>query len=413
MKLGRRKNRKNSKVPSHVLLNGTAVNPRYAESYRTLRANVQFSFMDQQYRTLLVTSAGVGEGKTVTVANLGYTLSKTGAKVLMVDADLRRPFLSEFLPADGSIGLSGILSELFGTDIKAGELSKISVGDLFRLISLQKRTGTLHLSDNGEKIDILFFRGEILHLDWVTRPTDDRLAAVLVKKKMITREQAQVALETQKRSGYRLGYVLVNMGLVKEESLRDPLTLHMMEAMRVVLQMKTGAFRFDDMAESSLGRPNFRPFDFREIDRRMLIGDEDLPFLDRKIRDAIQETEEPNLAILPSGKRPPNPSELLGTERMAFLLSHLRKSYDVILLDTPPVMPATDATILAPLADGVVVVVRSGMLNRDIIQKSIEQLKMARANLVGVVLNRVDMRKDGYYRYYYKYYSHYHEKAHP
>ncbi len=411
MRSRREKKRNRPGIPPHLMMNARAVNPRYAESFRTLRANVQFAFTERKFQTLLVTSAGVGEGKTVTVANLGYTISKTGLKVLMIDADMRRPFLSEFLPHNGSMGLSGILSELFSMDVKAGELSKVSVGDLFRLISLQNRTGRLHLSENGEKIDILFFRGEILHLDWRNRPADDRLAAVLVQKKLITRDQAQMALETQKRSGYRLGYVLVNMGLVKEETLRDPLTIHMMEAMRVVLQMKSGAFRFEDVAESSLGGPNFRPFDFREIDRRILLGDEDLPFLDRKIRGAVIETDVPNLSILPSGKRPPNPNELLGTGRVDFLLNHLKKTFDVILLDTPPVLPATDATVLAPLVDGVVVVVRSGLLNRDVVQKSIEQLKMARSNLVGVVLNGVNMRKDGYYRYYYKYYSQYHDKT--
>ncbi|MBW2175277.1 MAG: hypothetical protein JRF64_11970 [Deltaproteobacteria bacterium] len=85
-----------------LFLNHYPASSRFAESYRTLRTNIHFSFMEKAFRSLLVTSAGAQEGKTSTVANLAYTMAQAGKTVLMIDADLRKPMLSNLLPSKNS-----------------------------------------------------------------------------------------------------------------------------------------------------------------------------------------------------------------------------------------------------------------------------------------------------------------------
>ena len=94
----------------------------------------------------------------------------------------------------------------------------------------------------------------------------------------------------------------------------------------------------------------------------------------------------PALDVLPSGLLPPNPSELLGSERMVNLLLALRGSYDVILIDTSPLLPVTDAAVLAPRADGVLVVVRHGRTTVQDLQSARSALDAVSARVLGSVL---------------------------
>ena len=82
----------------------------------------------------------------------------------------------------------------------------------------------------------------------------------------------------------------------------------------------------------------------------------------------------------------------------------------MLIIDSSPVMAASDALILAAQMDGVLLINRSGLINRKMVIKTVEQVKNAQATIVGVVLNRVDIKKEGYYKYYHKYYSKYYGK---
>ncbi|MFC8190589.1 polysaccharide biosynthesis tyrosine autokinase [Cellulomonas sp. NPDC057328] len=108
------------------------------------------------------------------------------------------------------------------------------------------------------------------------------------------------------------------------------------------------------------------------------------------------------LHVLPSGQVPPNPSELLGSSAMSQLLSKLTAEYDIVLLDTPPLLPVTDAAILARLAGGALVVVGAGKITRHQLAGSLSALKTVDARVLGMVVNR-EPRKHGeryeYYRY--------------
>ncbi|MBW1705280.1 MAG: DUF4388 domain-containing protein [Deltaproteobacteria bacterium] len=380
---------------------------RFAESYRTLRTNVNFSFMEKDFRTLLITSSGEKEGKTTTVANISYTMAQAGKTVLMVDADLRKPSLSRMASSGDSRGLTGLLSDTFGTAVDSGSLTEFGVSDLFRLLSFQKKTGVLHLSEGEEQIGISFLDGELVDVNWLTRPEGRRLATLLIKSNVITKGQAEETLIRKKNTGQKLGFILINTGLVKEDDLAGFITIHMIEGLRTAMQLKSGKFSFEKLPESHFERPSFDPADLPRLYRQVIIGEEEFPYLQKKINKAIIKTDTEDLFLLPSGPRPPKPAELLDSNRMSFLLSYLNRRFDRMIIDSSPILPASDAVLIAPRTDGVVLMVKAGQVNRELIKKAVDQVRLAQANLVGVVLNQVDVKREGYYKYYHKYYSQY------
>jgi non-specific protein-tyrosine kinase len=208
-----------------------------SEAFRVLRTNIRFSSVDRQIRTLLVTSPGPLEGKSLTVANLAVTMAQAGLKVVVVDADLRRP-------------------------------------RQHRIFDIHPRGGL-----------------------------------------------AQSLLE---------------------------------------------------------GLANGR----------------------------LQTVGGTSLAVLPVGERPPNPVELLGSQRMQDLLAQLLQQVDMVLIDTPPMLPVADAAVLAPHIDGVLLVVHAGKTRRQALRQAVEGLRQVGANLIGVSLNSVPRRGGGYY-YNYAYYDRY------
>jgi len=214
-----------------------------AEAYRTLRTNISLSQVDRPIQTLLVTSCVPREGKSTTVANLGVTFAMAQKKVLIIDADLRRP----------------ILHKLFG------------------IPNTQGLTHTLSDTVEFERV--------------------------------------------------------------------------------------------------------FNP------------------------------TKVANLWVVTCGIIPPNPSELLGSQKMKVFLERAKQQFDMVLLDSPPISSLADASVLGAIVDGVLFIVKVNMANRDLIKKAKEQLETVGANIIGVALNDVDVKRDGYYRYYYYYnYEYYGQK---
>ena len=204
-----------------------------AEAYRVLRTNIQFSSLDKPIKSLLVTSAGPSEGKSLTVSNLGVAFAQSGLKVLIIDCDMRKPKQHKHFEVNNGNGLSNIL---------IGELS---------------------LSDG-------------LH---------------------------DVGIE--------------------------------------------------------------------------------------------------GLKLIPTGPIPPNPAELLGSQRMKDFIAELYGMFDIILVDTPPVVPVTDAALMAANVDGVLLVVASGEAKIEMTQKAKELLLNVNARIIGTILNMVDVEGEDYYYYYY------------
>lgn len=219
------------KVPDHpVILRDEPLGPA-AEAIRRLRTNFQFIDLGDRPRSIVITSSVPGEGKSTTSLNLAVALADAGSRVVLVDADLRRPSVATSLGLEGSVGLTTVL----------------------------------------------------------------------------------------------------------------------------------------------IGRA--------EID------------------DVVQHWENSSLDILPSGRVPPNPSELLGSSAMERLLDELTARYDVVLLDTPPLLPVTDAAVLSNLTGGSMLVVGADRVHRPQLCEAIASLTTAGAHLHGVVLNRIARQEAGYYTY--------------
>jgi capsular exopolysaccharide synthesis family protein len=133
-----------------------------------------------------------------------------------------------------------------------------------------------------------------------------------------------------------------------------------------------------------------------------------------RVRDVIQRTVDPNLLAITAGRIPPNPSELLGSERMRTLLTNLAHGpFDWIIIDTPPVLAVTDAVILAPLVSGVTFVVGAEMTRRRLAERALETIISSQPKFAAVVLNKVDFARNKYYysRYYGHQYKNYYAEA--
>ncbi len=107
----------------------------------------------------------------------------------------------------------------------------------------------------------------------------------------------------------------------------------------------------------------------------------------------------PNLSVLPCGPIPPNPAELISSKRMEVLLRTLSERYDHILIDSPPLINVTDPVILSTMVDGVILVVQAGRSTRDVVRRARQELTSVGAKVFGVVLNNLDIKREGYDSY--------------
>ena len=123
---------------------------------------------------------------------------------------------------------------------------------------------------------------------------------------------------------------------------------------------------------------------------------------DLNLSAARHKTHIPNLDILPSGPIPPNPAELLASRKMQKVLKEFQARYDYVILDSPPMVSIADASILSRLADATLLVLGYGETTKEEAVKAHQQLQMAKANLIGVVLNGIPPHLNyyGYYGYY-------------
>lgn len=168
---------------------------------------------------------------------------------------------------------------------------------------------------------------------------------------------------------------------------------------------------------------------FSQLEERVLIIDADLrqPRLHRifevrnlrglsgyltgnvSLENAIQETSVENIWILPSGVIPPNPAELLNSKRMKEMIEEVNKRYDVILVDTTPVLAVIDAVIVSSLVDSTVFVIKAGELTHKPFLNAVEELRRVKAKIIGVLFNELKMTRGdysfmNYYRYYRQHY---------
>lgn len=204
-----------------------------SETYRAIRTNLLYANVDQVLKTILMTSATAGEGKTTTLNNLAMTLCEVGHRVLVIDCDLRKPRIHKFFEISNAAGVTDIL----------------------------------------------------------------------------------------------------------------------------------------------------------------VSGDNYKSYVNKSIHERLH--------VLTAGKIPPSPTELLSSNAFKVLLEELEKDYDYVLMDTPPIVPVTDALILSRMVSGVILVVRSGKVEIEFAKRAKHNLEQVNAKVLGVVLNDVPVKGKRYQNYYY------------
>ncbi len=117
----------------------------------------------------------------------------------------------------------------------------------------------------------------------------------------------------------------------------------------------------------------------------------------KKLEDKVHQIDVEGLYVLTSGPIPPNPAEILASIQMKQIKKEMEEQFDLIIFDTPPILPVTDALLLASKVDGTVFVVPKGEVTKEDLFKSQELLKMAEANIIGAVFNRVEESNGVYY----------------
>jgi capsular exopolysaccharide synthesis family protein len=124
-----------------------------------------------------------------------------------------------------------------------------------------------------------------------------------------------------------------------------------------------------------------------------------------KASEAVRPGPVANLWLMPSGVTPPNPAELLASKRFKDFIATLEQHFDWVIVDSPPAIAVTDASVIAHVVHGVIFVVRCERTNKHTALTALEQLVSAKAKFLGGILNRVDVRRNPYY------YAHYYKKS--
>lgn len=154
------------------------------------------------------------------------------------------------------------------------------------------------------------------------------------------------------------------------------------------------------LVDSDLRRPRLHA----ALGTTRTVGLTNLILGDSEIEDVVKTTDVPNLYLLPCGPQPPNPAELLLTNRFNEVLSELSSRYDFVLLDSPPILAVTDAVVLARRSDGIILVAQADKTTVDDVKHCARALSDVNANVIGIVLNNIDLtRRKYYYQYAYRY----------
>jgi len=160
------------------------------------------------------------------------------------------------------------------------------------------------------------------------------------------------------------------------------------------------------IVDGDLRRPSMHRV-FEDIGREPGLSNY-LAGVNAEFRDVARPTGIEGVDIIPAGPTPPNPAELLGSPKMSALLDTLSEEYDVVFVDTPPLLPVADASILSSSTSGVIIVVDGDKTRSSALQRALGILKNANANVLGVVINKLKRPRFGYgYPYYYYYYDSY------
>ncbi len=381
-------------------MRGTVRFPSVSEDayFDSVAASLQ-GVLSRGARTLLVTSSGPGEGKSTVTASLGCALARTGKmSVVLVDTDGYRPSLHRLLGLENRRGLGELVNDLYYLDIEHETPSQFGVGDWVEILQAQGRSGRLSVVDGDEQFELVFHKGRIVSIQMPHRETTLRLGDLLVQSGKITESQKAGALALQQASQRALGEILQRMGYVGSADLEEALASQFRESLRRLVTLRTPECTFTETADPYLpatsGRPSEPPLNgaAEEFGIGRLADYLKRPFLASQIPSYLMDTPFGNLKVLTSGASPFNLMDARYEYPFRQLVQRLRRAFDVVLMDSPPVALTSPAETIAGAVDGVILVVKADGFDIQIIQQAKAQLDRQGANILGVVLNQVDTR---------------------
>ncbi len=352
-------------------------------------------------KALIVESSTAGEGKTTVLINAAMKLASGGLRVLIVDTDLQRPSLHNvFNIKDEHKGLSNAVKKILSTNINKGTLESFSMDDLFFLIAMKKLSGELSVTTSAQDMQVVFEHGYLRHIQSKTNPDANRLGSMFLKAGIITERQLEGALEMSQSMGQPLGYILINAGFIAQEKLRGFLKLQMEGYLQKLFSWKKGSFSFQ---YDSVGSYRDEMISFVEDYSSIIeyLGkNAGSRFIEHEVMSNIITLDRQLLSLLPAGSH----NEITGGAYylilMEKLLYLLKRHFDIVLLDAPPILGVPISAALSSLTDGVIFVVKSGHLSVNLINEAKNRLSDADANIIGSVLNQVNPQKNNYSHYY-------------
>jgi len=376
-----------------------------AEAFDTLSVNLDISSAERPLKTLLVTSATMGEGKTLTAINLAISAAQSGKKVLLIDLDLRRPSLHKIYHLNGDQGFMDSLHSIYEINLNSGKIGPLALSDLFYLLKARSKTGRLSVEKNGNSVELLVKSGNIHSILDKKLNEPRKIGQLLLKQKALTKSQLDRALRIHKSNGQPFGELLMSLGVVSRDQLKECLKYQTEKNLQELLLLKNPSFQFVELDEVKT-EPYIREIAQEKDFFSGLASSNSSPLLKGIASRSIVETDTAGLFICPCGKIPPNPVELMGSKRMAELIKALKEDFDLVIIDSSPVLGAAHTSLSPTLVDGVILVARSDTTNRKTVLEAARQLHLANTPILGVVLNGIDLKRH-YYRYYYSHYYYY------
>ncbi len=344
-------------------------------------------------QALLVESALPGDGKSTVVAKSAVSLARGGLRVIMVDADHQRSTLQGFfgITDSGNVGLLNTMTGIISKNLQSGDLEKCGMDDLFFLISLKNLNGQLVVRNDTQVMEAIFKDGQLFHLLNRDAPSANRLGTMLLRANLITEDQLKDALERSQRAEQPLGYVLVNLGYINQDKLQGPVKLQMEERLHMMFSWKHGSFTFEPGSlDSYEDKKIFFQEDYSPVINRLGRRLESR-FLASEIFSNVKSLDEPNLSIIPAGLE--NNKKLEGTVYYTLIekiLDILKQSYDVVLIDAPPLLYMGGMVKpLLHMVDGVFFVVKSGKVSVKQVNEAKSILNESGINVIGTILNQV------------------------